>query len=103
MFKHSGQVKSVAEREHINNLLLLIEPTNDEQTELNQLRTQYRNHSQLALDASDPDPEGLAARMSMVATDLFWQERRRNERNSANAERAYRERSIEMKKVGIRR
>jgi hypothetical protein len=81
----------------LEGLNLLIEPSPEDQKEIDRL-TKLCKHSHVALDADDPDPDGDAARLQMIASELHTLEKQRNERQAALAERYYAKRSTEMNK-----
>jgi hypothetical protein len=86
----------------MEDLMLFINLSPEDQRELNDLRLKCKESSQTALDESDPDPESIAARMSMKARELYDANQRRNERIVANATREMAKRGKEMNSYGFR-
>ena len=92
-----------AERLRLETLLLLIEPTIEDQQELKRLQKHFDQRRWAATDADPyeldhPDPDYRAARLDAISSELFYEARRRDERICAAAERATRERGKEMNK-----
>jgi len=82
-------------------LKLLIEPDASDRQEIARLerKCSKKQSSSVAMDDdNDHDPEYVGERLAMIASDLFRQEKKRNERAAANAERYYAARGKEMNK-----
>jgi hypothetical protein len=97
-------MKNREEIQRLEGLLLLIEPTHVEEQEMSQLKqhkTNHSNHSSVAFDDDDPDPECRAARLQMRASELYDESHRRLERSCAMAERYYAKRGKEMNRAGL--
>jgi|HubBroStandDraft_6_1064221.scaffolds.fasta_scaffold1388446_1 hypothetical protein len=91
--------------QQLEGLKLLIEPSPEDRAEIARLerKCSKQQASSVAFDDNDHDPEYTAERLAMIASDLFKQERNRNERAAANAERYYAARGKEMNKhLGFR-
>jgi hypothetical protein len=104
MFRHSTRA-SQADIQRLEGLMLLIEPSIEDQQEINELKQlkQHRNeHSSVAFD-DDPDPDARAARLQMMAIELYDEGKRRNELVCSRANHYYAQQSKKMNSVGLSR
>ena len=102
---------SCAERERLEGLQLLIEPSPDQQQEMAELtatlserferRREQRQAAAFDVDAVDRDPDCLAARMSLQARELYDATVKREERNCYLAQQRYQKQFKERNKLGL--